>query len=104
MVINKKGLPFYLLKNHLNSVSTYVNKLLSKIINLRLDIKFDLITEKDTLIKELQNNIENLGSWLSMMSELMGNGDEPYLDFRIPDYADSSLVDRYINETFGDYI
>ena len=39
-----------------------------------------------------------------MMSELMENGDEPYLDFTIPDYADSSLVDRYINEMFGDYI
>ena len=51
-----------------------------------------------------QNNINNLGSWLNMMNELMGNGDEPYLDFTIPDYADSSLIDRYINEMFGDYI
>ena len=51
-----------------------------------------------------QNNINNLGSWLNMMNELMGNGDESYLDFRIPDYADSSLVDKYINEMFGDYI
>ena len=51
-----------------------------------------------------QHNIGNLGSWLYMMSELMENGDEPYLDFRIPDYADSSLIDRYINEMFGDYI
>jgi len=50
------------------------------------------------------NNIENLGGWLNMMSELMENGDESYLDFRISDYADSSLVDRYINEMFGDYI
>ena len=51
-----------------------------------------------------QVNIGNLGSWLNMMSELMENGDESYLDFRIPDYPDSRLVDRYINETFGDYI
>jgi hypothetical protein len=34
----------------------------------------------------------------------MDNGDEPWLDFRIPDYADSRLVDKYINEIFGDYI
>jgi hypothetical protein len=51
-----------------------------------------------------QVNIGNLGSWLNMMSELMENGDESYLDFGIPDYPDSSLVDRYINEMFGDYI
>ena len=51
-----------------------------------------------------QHNIGNSGSWINMMSELMENGDESYLDFRIPDYADSSLVDRYINEMFGDYI
>ena len=51
-----------------------------------------------------EHNIGYLGGWLSMMSELMENGDESYLDFRIPDYADSSLVDRYINEMFGDYI
>ena len=51
-----------------------------------------------------QHNIGNSGSWLNMMSELMENGDESYLDFRIPDYPDSRLVDRYINEMFGDYI
>jgi hypothetical protein len=26
------------------------------------------------------------------------------IDFRIPDYADYGLVDKYINEYFGDYI
>ena len=34
----------------------------------------------------------------------MENGDEEWLDFRIPDYADGYLVDKYINEMFGDYI
>ena len=27
-----------------------------------------------------------------------------WLDFRIPDYADSGLVGKYINELFPDYI
>jgi hypothetical protein len=49
-------------------------------------------------------NINSVGSWLNMMNTFMENGDESYLDFRIPDYADSSLIDRYINEMFGDYI
>ena len=47
---------------------------------------------------------DNLSTWLNMMNVLMDNGDEPWLDFRVPDYADSRLVDKYINEMFGDYI
>jgi len=39
-----------------------------------------------------------------MMNTFMDNGDEPWLDFRIPDYADGRLVDRYINEFLPDYI
>jgi len=49
-------------------------------------------------------NISSVGTWTNMMNTFMDNGDETWLDFRIPDYPDSSLVDRYINETFGDYI
>lgn len=50
------------------------------------------------------NNFGYQGSWLNMMTHMMDNGEESWLDFRLPDYADSSLVDRYINEMFGDYI
>ena len=39
-----------------------------------------------------------------MMNTFMDNGDEPWLDFRIPDYPDFRLVDKYINEFFPDYI
>jgi hypothetical protein len=39
-----------------------------------------------------------------MMNTFMDNGDEPWLDFRMPDYPDSGLVDKYINEIFPDYI
>jgi hypothetical protein len=49
-------------------------------------------------------NIDSVGTWINMMSTLMENGDESYLDFRIPDYPDSRLVDKYINEFFPDYI
>ena len=49
-------------------------------------------------------NLDYISTWLNMMDTLMEEGDEPRLDFRIPDYPDSRLVDKYINEMFGDYI
>jgi len=49
-------------------------------------------------------NIDSVGTWIGMMNTLMENGDESYLDFRIPDYPDSRLVDKYINEFLPDYI
>jgi hypothetical protein len=48
--------------------------------------------------------IDSVGTWINMMGTLMENGDESYLDFRIPDYPDSRLVDKYINEFLPDYI
>ena len=50
------------------------------------------------------NNLDYVTTWLNMMNTFMDNGEEPWLDFRIPDYPDSSLVDKYINEFFPDYI
>ena len=50
------------------------------------------------------NNLDYVNSWLNMMNTFMDNGDEPWLDFRMPDYPDSGLVDKYINEIFPDYI
>jgi hypothetical protein len=49
-------------------------------------------------------NIDYMGSWLTLMNSLMDNGEEQWLDFRLSDYADGRLVDRYINEMFPDYI
>ena len=49
-------------------------------------------------------NLNNVSTWLNMMNTFMDNGDESWLDFRIPDYPDYSLVDKYINEFFPDYI
>jgi hypothetical protein len=48
--------------------------------------------------------IDSVGTWINMMGTLMENGDESYLDFSIPDYPDSRLVDKYINEFLPDYI
>jgi len=50
------------------------------------------------------NNLDYVTTWLNMMNTFMDNGAEPWLDFRIPDYPSSSLVDKYINEFFPDYI
>jgi len=51
-----------------------------------------------------QYNIDYIGNWFTMMNELMDDGEEPRLDFRIPDYADYSRTSQDINEIFPDYI
>jgi len=50
------------------------------------------------------NNLDYVTTWINMMNTFMDNGDESWLDFRIPDYPSSSLVDKYINEFFPDYV
>jgi len=50
------------------------------------------------------NNLDYVTTWVNMMNTFMDNGDESWLDFRIPDYPSSSLVDKYINEFFPDYV
>jgi hypothetical protein len=44
-------------------------------------------------------SLENIGSFLSILKE-----DFECLRVRFPDYADSSKIDKNINEMFGDYI
>lgn len=51
-----------------------------------------------------ENNIDYIGSWLNLMNTFMDNGAEPWLDFRMPDYPDGRLVEKYINEIFPNYI
>ena len=50
------------------------------------------------------NNLDYVSTWINMTNTFMENGDESYLDFRIPDYADWTLTKKYINEFFPDYI
>lgn len=85
---SEKLIEFYVLKFNPNEVVNSITKYISD----------------RNLWGYYDNNFGYQGSWLTMMSHLMDNGEEPRLDFRIPDYADSSLVDKYINEMFGDYI
>ena len=48
--------------------------------------------------------IDYVGNWMGIMDRLMEDGDENWINFRIPEYPDSRLVDKYINELFTDYI
>ena len=85
---SEKLIEFYSLKFNPNEVANSITKYISD----------------RNLWGYYQNNFGYQGSWLTMMYHLMDNGEEPWLDFRIPDYADSRLVDKYINEMFPDYI
>jgi len=51
-----------------------------------------------------QYNIDYIGSWLTLMDTLMDNGQEDWLDFRTPDYADWTITKEHINDLFPDYI
>ena len=51
-----------------------------------------------------QYTIDYMDDWTLLMYELMESGKEEWLDFRIPDYPDGRLVDKYINELFTEYI
>lgn len=48
--------------------------------------------------------IDYVGDWMGIMYILMEDGDENWLNFRIPEYPSGSLVDKYINDLFPDYI
>ena len=50
-----------------------------------------------------QDSLEYYGSYMGMLKNGMNNDVWEYLDFRIPDYPDSSKVDACINEDFENY-
>jgi len=50
-----------------------------------------------------QDSLEYYGSYMGMLKNGMNNDVWEYLDFRIPDYPDSSEVDACINEDFENY-
>jgi hypothetical protein len=49
------------------------------------------------------DSLEYYGSYMGMLKNGMNNDVWEYLDFRIPDYPDSSKVDECINEDFENY-
>lgn len=50
-----------------------------------------------------QDSLEYYGSYMGMLKNGMNNDVWEYLDFRVPDYPDSSKVDECINEDFENY-
>jgi len=48
--------------------------------------------------------LDYVDSYVRMMDQLFYDGEIDKIDFRIPDYPDYQLVDKYINEYFSDYI
>jgi hypothetical protein len=50
-----------------------------------------------------QDSLEYYGSYMGMLKNGMDNEVWDTLDFRVPDYPDSSRVDKCINDDFGNY-
>jgi hypothetical protein len=48
-------------------------------------------------------NLGYLGTWLTMMTTMIAEDDLEALSFRVSDYPDHRLINRYINENIGDY-
>jgi hypothetical protein len=51
-----------------------------------------------------EDKLDYYGSYTGMMKQLMDEDVYDWLDFRIPDYPNFSLVTKDINDIFGDYI
>lgn len=54
--------------------------------------------------KGYTDTLDYLGSYTEMMKQLFNDGSYEPIDFRLPEYADWSLTDKYINEFFPDYV
>jgi len=70
------------------------------------DFKSDVIKFlSDRLGSEYnEDKLDYHGSYTGMMKQLMDEDVYDWLDFRIPDYPDFRLVNKDINDIFGDYI
>ena len=73
-----------------------------KIRDIAGDIRDFLRNMKDSNYS--QDSLEYYGSYMGMLKNGMNNDVWEYLDFRIPDYPDSSKVDACINEDFENYL
>lgn len=49
-------------------------------------------------------HLDYLGSYIGVITNMMDNGEEEWLSFRIPEHADWRDTKKNINEIFGDYI
>lgn len=74
---------------------------LIKVRDVAGDIKKFLSEMKGS--KYSQDSLEYYGSYMGMLKNGMEQDVWEYLDFRVPDYPDSSRVDACINDDFGNY-
>lgn len=75
---------------------------LVKIKNIEFDIKHFLSEMKSSNYS--QDSLEYYGSYMGMLKNGMDNGAWDILDFRVPDYPNSTQVDKCINDDFGNYL
>lgn len=75
--------------------------ILVKISDIQSDIETYLFNMKNT--RYSSDSLEYYGSYMGMLKNGMENDVWDTLDFRVPDYPDSSRVDACINEDFGNY-
>lgn len=54
--------------------------------------------------KGYTDTLDYFGSYTEIMKQLFNDGSYEPIDFRIPEYADWHLIEKYINEFFPDYI
>jgi hypothetical protein len=72
-----------------------------KINNLRSIINDFLDQYKDSQFSD--DKLDYNGYFIGTLKKMMNDGPYDFLDFSVPDYPDSSRVDRNINELFKDY-
>jgi len=81
-------------------VTKYLNYI--KIRNFVGDITLFLENNKGQSYSD--SYLDYFGSYTTLMKHLMDDGDFDCIDFRTPDYPDWGIIQKYINEMFGDYI
>lgn len=72
-----------------------------EIADIGSDIKKYLYETQDS--PYAQDSLEYIGSYTEMIRLGMHYSIWEYLDFRIPDYPDYTMVNKCINDSFGDY-
>jgi len=73
-----------------------------KILDFKRDVEKFLSNRLGSEYNE--DKLDYEGSYTRMMKQLMDDDEYDWLDFRIPDYPDYTLVNKDINDIFGDYI
>ena len=92
--------PKEITKSDGKKVTKYLNYI--KIRNFVGDITLFLENNKGQSYSD--SYLDYFGSYTTLMKQLIYDGDFDCIDFRTPDYPDWGIIQKYINEMFGDYI